>query len=91
MTTPALPAGRPQAEDGASAEAPIELDLQAGRVAITPLHVDGESRYAVTEFPEGPLTRDDVEGLAVALRVARSNDAVLVDVQDYARTDPAGP
>ena len=90
MSTPALPTGRPEAEDGASVEAPIEVDLHAGRVAITPVRVDGESRYAFTELPDGPLTRDDVEGLAVALRVARSHHAVLVDVQDYAETDTTG-
>lgn len=91
MSTPALPAGRPEAGAAASAEAPIEVDLAAGRVAITPLNVDGESRYAFTELPDGPLTQDDVEGLAEALRVARSHHAVLVDIQDYAQTDPAAP
>lgn len=90
MSTPALPADRPEAGDGASAEAPIEVDLHSGRVAITPVLVDGESRYTVTELPDGPLSGDDVEGLAVALQVARSRHAVLIDVQDYAGTEPTG-
>lgn len=62
------------------------VDLTAGPALITPVHVDGDARYAVT-VPDTPLTEDDLHGLTVALQVASSGPAVLVDVEEYAATD----
>lgn len=87
MTINALPADRFERDEAEAAGAPIELELDAGRVAITPVHVDGQTRYALTGIPVHPLTDDDVEGLATALHVARSGAAVLVDIDDYARPE----
>ena len=87
MTTNARLAGSTEPADEGTLGAPIEVDLQAGSVAITPVHVDGETRFALTDLPDAPLTEDDVEGLAVALQVARYGPAVLVDIEDYAETE----
>lgn len=87
MTTNALPAGRTNHDEGLINDGPIELELEAGNVAITPVHVQGETRFALTGVPAEPLTEDDVDGLAAALHVARSGAAVLVGIDDYAETE----
>ena len=89
MTTNALPADWTNREEEVTMDGPIELELDAGNVAITPVHVDGETRFALTGVPAEPLTEGDVEGLAAALHAARSGAAVLVDIEDYAETEQA--
>ena len=84
MTTNALPDGSAGSGDQPTTDAPIHLDLDAGPVAITPVHVGGETRFALTGVPDHPLTEDDVDSLAAGLRAASSGSAVLVDVEDYA-------
>lgn len=87
MTTNALPTDRTGLGGSVTDNGPIELELDAGHMAITPVHVDGETRFALTGVPAVPLTEDDVEGLVLALHVARSASAVLMDIDDYAGTD----
>jgi hypothetical protein len=84
MTTNALPDGPAEPGDQPTTDAPIHLDLDAGPVAITPVHVGGQTRFALTGVPEHPLTEEDVDSLAAGLRAASSGSAVLVDVEDYA-------
>ena len=50
------------------------------------MHVDGETRFTLTDLPDAPLTEDDIEGLAMALQAARYGPAILVDIEDYAET-----
>ncbi|PLC12379.1 hypothetical protein AUQ48_09170 [Kocuria flava] len=59
------------------------VDLTAGPAQITPLEVDGETRYAL-DLPSEHLDDDDLESLAVALHATHSGQAVLVDLEDYA-------
>ncbi len=82
MSSPAPPDDRPAAEDGDAIAPATAVDLTSGTARITPVLVDGEARYAV-DLPEQPLDQDDVASLAVALQVAQSGPAVLVDVEDY--------
>lgn len=87
MTTTASPGSPSNPDDGVTTGPPITFDLKAGHVTITPMSVDGQPRYALSELPSEPLTDDDVEELTVALHVARSGHAVLIDVEEYADTD----
>lgn len=76
--------GAVPADDVAAGPSTV-VDLTAGSALITPLRVDGQARYTVS-VPRVPLTDDDLHGLTVALQVARSGPAVLVDLQEYAGT-----
>lgn len=83
MTSPPSPDGPTQ--DDAVAPATV-VDLTTGTAHITPVLVDGEARYEV-ELPAEPLDEDDVAALAVALQVAQSGPAVLVDVEEYSEAE----
>jgi hypothetical protein len=94
MTPPATPDDRSQPgddpapepdavlEDGDALAASTVVDLTTGSAHITPVLVDGEARYAL-DLPDQPLDEDDVASLAVALQVAQSGPAVLVDLEEY--------
>ncbi|KUG62235.1 hypothetical protein RCG67_07800 [Kocuria sp. CPCC 205292] len=82
MSTPAPPDDRPMPEEGDEIAPATVVDLTGGPAHITPVLVDGEARYTV-DLPDQPLAEDDVASLAVALQVAQSGPAVLVDVEDY--------
>lgn len=84
MTTNALPDRSTGSADQPTVDGPIHLDLDAGPVAITPVHVDGETRFALTGVPDLPLTEQDIDSLAAGLQAAASGPAVLVDVEEYA-------
>lgn len=75
-------------EDGDAIAPSTVVDLTSGPAHITPVLVDGEARYAL-DLPDEPLDEDDVASLAVALQVAQSGPAVLVDLEEYgAAEDP---
>lgn len=82
MSSPPPPDDRPAPENGEAFAPPTVVDLTGGTAHITPVLVDGEARYAV-DLPGQPLDDDDVASLAVALQVAQSGPAVLVDLEDY--------
>ncbi|MFI7493177.1 hypothetical protein ACH9D2_00395 [Kocuria sp. M4R2S49] len=82
MSSSAPPDDRPVPEDDDVIAPATVVDLTSGPAHITPVLVDGEARYAV-ELPDQPLAEDDVASLAVALQVAQSGPAVLVDIEDY--------
>ena len=82
MESPAMPDDRTGPEDDPETTPATVVDLTAGAAQITPVVVDGESRFEV-DLPDQPLAEEDVESLAVALHVAQSGAAVLVDVEEY--------
>lgn len=83
MTCPAPP----DDADAPDATAPATVvDLTTGAAHITPVVVDGEARYAV-DLPDQPLDEHDVASLAVALQVAQSGPAVLVDIEEYLESE----
>jgi hypothetical protein len=82
MSSPAPPDDRPAPEDVEVVAPATVVDLTSGPAHITPVLVDGEARYAV-DLPDQLLDDDDVASLAVALQVAQSGPAVLVDIEDY--------
>jgi hypothetical protein len=86
MSTPAPPDDRPAPEDVEVVAPATVVDLTSGTAQITPVLVDGEARYAV-DLPDQPLDDDDVASLAVALQVAQSGPAVLVDLADYLESE----
>ncbi|MCJ8503896.1 hypothetical protein MRU69_03315 [Kocuria flava] len=81
-TSPGTGAPSETPEDAGGPPATV-VDLTAGPAQITPLEVDGETRYAL-DLPSEHLDDDDLESLAVALHATHSGQAVLVDLEDYA-------
>lgn len=88
MESPAVPDDRIGPEDDPEVAPATVVDLTAGAAQITPVVVDGESRFEV-DLPDQPLAEEDVESLAVALHVAQSGPAVLVDVDEYVDPETA--
>ncbi|MFI7581610.1 hypothetical protein ACH9DO_15730 [Kocuria sp. M1N1S27] len=86
MTTSAPPSDLPASEDGEAIAPATVVDLTTGSAHITPVLVDGEARYAV-DLPDQPLDEGDVASLAVALQVAQSGPAVLVDIEEYSEAE----
>lgn len=88
MTTPVFPRdGAVDDVEGAAAEPPTILDLTAGPARITPVWTPDEGVQYSIELPDGPLSPDDAECLAIGLHTTQSGGAVLVDIEEYARPD----
>lgn len=88
MEPPVVPDDRTGPEDDPAVAPATVVDLTAGAAQITPVVVDGESRFEV-DLPDQPLAEEDVESLAVALHVAQAGPAVLVDVEEYVDAESA--
>ena len=87
MTSPAFPQdGAVDDADGTPAEPPTLLDLTAGPARITPVWTPEDGVQYSIELPEGPLTPDDAEYLALGLQTTQSGGAVLIDIDEY--TEP---